>query len=98
MTRDPDRIALIDDDGEFSYREFRAAVLAATSRLREAGVKPDDRLVIIDGPSRVPLVATFAAMRLGACATLINPRLTADEVSTLVKLVGGTPVAVTGDA
>jgi acyl-CoA synthetase (AMP-forming)/AMP-acid ligase II len=98
MTRDPERIALIDEAGELSYRAFREAVLAATARLREAGLKPDDRLVIIDGPSRLPLIATFAAMRLGACATLINPRLTPDEVGTLVNLVGGTPVAVTGDS
>jgi long-chain acyl-CoA synthetase len=97
MTRDPDRIAIIDQAGQFSYREFRDAVLAATARLRDAGLKPDDRLVIIDGPSRLPLIATFAAMRLGACATLINPRLTPDEVSTLVTLVGGTPAAIAGD-
>jgi acyl-CoA synthetase (AMP-forming)/AMP-acid ligase II len=96
LTRHAGRVALVEPQGAFSYAELRGAILAATARLRDVGVKPDDRVVIIDAPGRLPIVAAFAAMRLGACATLLNPRLTADEVETLVGLVGNAPVAVAG--
>ncbi len=96
LTRHPDRLALADPDGSVDYRELRALILSATARLRDAGVKPDDRVVIIDVPGRLGLVAAFAAIRLGACATVINPRLTPDEVDTLVGIIGECPVAITG--
>jgi long-chain acyl-CoA synthetase len=96
LTRAPDRVAVIDPEGEWSFAGLRAGILAATARLRAAGVRPDDRVLIIDIPSRLVLVAVFAAMRLGATPTLINPRLTPGEVRTLADLVGPGPVAVVG--
>src|SRR5581483_5537631 len=97
LTRAPERVALIEADAECRYQDLCAEVLAATSRLRAAGVATNDHVLVIDAPSRLVLVAVFAAMRLGATPTLINPRLTAAEVSTLAGLVGPGPVAVTGN-
>jgi long-chain acyl-CoA synthetase len=96
LDRAPDRAALIDPDGEWTYVELRNAVLAASARLRAAGVGAGDRLLIVDGPSRAGLVAVFAALRLGATAMPINPRLTAAEVSALMELTGVGPVVVAG--
>ena len=87
LTRAPERVALIEADAECRYQDLCAEVLAATSRLRAAGVATNDHVLVIDAPSRLVLVAVFAAMRLGATPTLINPRLTAAEVSTLAGLV-----------
>jgi long-chain acyl-CoA synthetase len=98
LTRAPDQVAVIDPIGTWTYAELRAAILAATARLRAAGVATDDRVPIIDAPSRLSLVAVFACMRLSATATLINPKLTAEEVETLAGLAGTGKVAVTGDA
>jgi long-chain acyl-CoA synthetase len=98
FTRTPDQTALIDSQGRWTYAEFRAAILAATARLRAAGVTVGDRVPVIDAPSRLSLVAIFACLRLGATATFMNPKLTAAEVETLSGLVGTAKVAVTGDA
>lgn len=98
LLRAPDQVALIDPEGSWTYREFSAAILAATARLRAAGVAAGDRVPVIDAPSRLSLVAVLACMRLGACATFMNPKLTAAEVETLSGLVGICKVAITGDA
>ncbi|MBV9484933.1 MAG: AMP-binding protein, partial [Frankiaceae bacterium] len=76
LLRAPSRVALIDPDGTWTFGEFRDAVLAATARLRAAGVAAGDRVLIVDEPSRVSLVSVFAALRLGATAMPTNPRLT----------------------
>jgi long-chain acyl-CoA synthetase len=98
FTRAPEQPALIDAAGEWTYADFSAAILAATARLRAAGVATGDRIAVVDAPSRLSLVAIFACLRLGATATLMNPKLTAAEVETLSGLVGTGKVAVTGDA
>lgn len=94
LARTPDRVALIDAGGEWTFAELRVAVLAATARLRAAGVAPGQRVVIIDAPSRLALVAVFAVMRLAATATMIDPRLAVDEVTAMASSVGPGPVAV----
>jgi acyl-CoA synthetase (AMP-forming)/AMP-acid ligase II len=94
LGRTPDRVALIDPDGECSYDQLRDHVRSAAARLRAAGLSPDDRLLIVDVPSRLAVVAILAAMRLGATAMPINPKLTADEVRTLVGLTSIGPVVV----
>lgn len=96
MTQAPDRAALIDPVGEWSFGDLGAAVRSATARLRDAGVQVDDRVYVVDAPSRLVLVAVFAAMRLGATPTMINPRLTPDEVRNLAELVSPGPVAIAG--
>jgi acyl-CoA synthetase (AMP-forming)/AMP-acid ligase II len=96
LTRAPERTAVIDPAGEWTFRDLRAAVLAASARLRAAGVGIDDHVLIVDAPSRLVLVGALAAMRLGATPTMINPRLTAVEVTTLSGLVHPGPVAVVG--
>jgi long-chain acyl-CoA synthetase len=94
LTRTPDRLALIDPDGEWTYDAFRDAVLAATGRLRAAGTKAGDRVLIVDGPTPMALATVLAAFRLGATAMPTNPRLTAAEVASLMQLTGLGPAVV----
>ncbi len=78
---DPDAPAVADEDnGQLSNAEFLNRVQNAAGRLWEAGVRPGD-VVAIKLPNRIELViALFAAWRLGAAATPINPGLTETEV------------------
>ncbi|HVV74918.1 MAG TPA: fatty acid--CoA ligase family protein [Mycobacteriales bacterium] len=95
LVRDPDRPALVEADTSWTYGDYAAAVRAAASHLRAAGAGVGDKVYVIAGPGRLALTAAFAALRLGATPALINPRLTADEVATLVELAGqGTAVMV----
>lgn len=97
LARAPERIALIDPEGEYTFGELVAAIHAAAARLRSAGVGVGQRIVIIDVPSRLAIVAVFAVIRLGSTAMMINPRLTADEVAAQVAAVGYGPVAVVAE-
>jgi long-chain acyl-CoA synthetase len=56
--------------------------------LRAVGVGVGDRVYVIAGPGRLALTAAFGVLRLGATPALVNPRLTAEEVATLVELAG----------
>ncbi|MGN6474127.1 MAG: class I adenylate-forming enzyme family protein [Mycobacteriales bacterium] len=94
FVRAPDTIALVEPDATWTYGEFAAAIRGAAARLRDAGVGAGDRVYVIAGPGRLALTATFATLRVGATPALINPRLTADEVATLIDLAGKGAAAV----
>jgi long-chain acyl-CoA synthetase len=75
----PDAPCIADDTAELSNAEFLRAVRTAASVLRDHGVGRGD-VVAVMLPNRVELVVTlFAAWRLGAAVTPINPALTVTE-------------------
>ena len=78
----PDAVALADDaHPSVSNAEFAAMVETAAGRLHGAGVRAGD-VVAVKLPNRVELVvAMFAAWRLGAALTPVNPMLTAAETA-----------------
>ncbi len=80
--RDPGAPALADDvSGPMTNADFRNRVHHAAGRLWEAGVRAGD-VVAVKLPNRIELViALFAAWRLGAAATPVNPGLTETEVA-----------------
>lgn len=68
-----------DDNVELNYSQFAARVGAFATQLSQAGLRRGDVLAVML-PNRVELVlAIFAAWRLGAAATPINPAFTATE-------------------
>jgi O-succinylbenzoate-CoA ligase len=79
--RDPDAPALSDDhNGTLTNAALLARVKSAAARLSAAGVGQGD-VVAVKLPNRVELIIVlFAAWRLGAAATPINPSLTVPEV------------------
>ncbi|MGW4244362.1 class I adenylate-forming enzyme family protein [Nocardia sp. NPDC004722] len=75
----PEGPCLADDSGSITNAEFLHRVRSYAHRLAQAGVGADD-IIAIMLPNQVELVvAMFAAWRLGAAATPVNPWLTADE-------------------
>ncbi|MBV8349261.1 MAG: AMP-binding protein [Mycolicibacterium sp.] len=79
--QNPDGPALADESsGRLTNQQLSARVQTAADRLAAAGVRPGD-VVAVMLPNRVELIITlFAAWRLRAAATPINPALTATEV------------------
>ncbi|MDV6260085.1 class I adenylate-forming enzyme family protein [Rhodococcoides yunnanense] len=76
----PDAPAIADDRVSLSNREFRDSVRSAAALLSGRGISHGD-VVAIMLPNQVEFViALFAAWRLGATATPVNPSLTAQEI------------------
>jgi long-chain acyl-CoA synthetase len=92
----PDAPCIADDTAALSNAGFLRAVRAAAAALRGHGVGPGD-VVAVMLANRVELVVTlFAAWRLGAAVTPVNPALTASEVGHQLT-DSGAAVLVTAD-
>ncbi|WP_433563253.1 class I adenylate-forming enzyme family protein [Nocardia sp. CA-151230] len=84
----PTAAALADDWADLDNTRFLAAVQRAAATLRGHGVGAGD-VVAVRLPNTADLVVTlFAAWRLGAVVTPVNPALVADEVAFQVADAG----------
>ncbi|MDO3646183.1 class I adenylate-forming enzyme family protein [Nocardia mangyaensis] len=91
-TADPSGPAVADDVTALSNAQFRARVDAAASVLHRAGVRADDVVAVVL-PNRVELVVVlFAAWRLGAAVTPVNPGLTEDDIRYQIEDSGAAVV------
>jgi benzoate-CoA ligase len=81
---EPDRLAVIDDDGRYTYGEVAARAAKAAGALAAMGVQPEQRVALCMLDS-VDFVATFlGAIRLGAVPVPLNTLLTADDYLYLI--------------
>lgn len=100
-TQAPDAPCLADAGASLTNRQFHDRVLTAAGIFAEIGIGRGD-VVAIMLPNQVEfVVAMFAAWRLGAAVTPLNPNLTAQEAAhqlsdsnaRLLINTSGTPVA-----
>ncbi|MFE4458883.1 AMP-binding protein, partial [Nocardia tengchongensis] len=84
----PDAPALADDRVALDNTGFLAAVQRAASTLGEVGVGTGDVVAVMLPNTADLVVALFAAWRLGAAATPVNPALTAEEIDFQVADAG----------
>jgi len=78
---EPDGLCIADDSSNLTNRQFHSRVLAAAGVFSDRGVGAGD-VVAIMLPNQVEfVVAMFAAWRLGAAVTPINPGLTCKEAT-----------------
>ena len=79
--KNPSGPAVADDYTDLNNSQFLAAVQRAAASLRGQGVSAGDVVAIMLPNSASFVVSLFAAWRIGAAVTPINPSLTAAEVS-----------------
>jgi benzoate-CoA ligase len=80
-----DRIAVIDDDGHYTYRDLAARADRAAGALRDLGVQPEQRvaLVLLDG---IDFPAAFlGAIKLGAVPVPLNTMLTPEDYTYMLR-------------
>jgi long-chain acyl-CoA synthetase len=94
---DPKRTALIIDGRATTYAELEAAVRRCAAGLLSHGVEPGWRVPLADDASLLSVSVLLAAVRVGAAAALVNPRLTAGEMADLRQAAGAAAVGVAGD-
>jgi len=75
-----DRPALLTDHRVFTYREVQALANRFGHLLRDAGVEPEQRVIIAlpDGPEFV--AALFGTLKIGAVVVMVNPQLAAEAI------------------
>ncbi|WP_280218310.1 class I adenylate-forming enzyme family protein [Nocardia neocaledoniensis] len=76
----PDAPCVADDHTALSNAGFRDRVHAAAAVLHRAGVRPGDVVAVVLSNQVDLVVALFAAWRLGAAVTPVNPGLTDDDI------------------
>lgn len=77
----PDRVAVVHEDGTWTYRELHERVLRLAHALRGRGTGRGDRVAYL-GPNHPAFLETlFAAGTLGAVFVPLNTRLAAPELA-----------------
>jgi acyl-CoA synthetase (AMP-forming)/AMP-acid ligase II len=82
--RTPDKPALVDATGTWTYAELALAIRQARDWLAEAGVRPGDRVLIVSENCRAIAAAILAVADLDAWPVLVNARLAEREIDAIV--------------
>lgn len=84
--RYPDRTAVVGDDGRLTHRELSERVWALARGLREAGVRPGDRVGVLAGNGVFALETFLAAAAAGGVYTPFNWRWATAELVNGIRL------------
>ena len=76
----PDKIAIVDDEGKITFRELQSRVNRWANAFRDLGVGPDDKVSVLLHNSGRFLEAVTALGKLGATPVAINYRFKSEEV------------------
>src|ERR1700716_351367 len=87
-----DRVAVVDGEVRYTWRELRARARRMASAFRRAGLKKDDRIAILALNSEPMLLAHFGVPQAGGILVAINTRLSVDEIAYIVEHSGSTMV------
>lgn len=81
--RSPDRMALVESAGSWSYRQLEAVVDDTTNWLRGQGVRPGDRVMIVGENCRAFAAVLLAVNQLDAWPVPVNAHLSAREIDAI---------------
>ncbi|HWG60429.1 MAG TPA: AMP-binding protein [Streptosporangiaceae bacterium] len=88
-----DRVAVVDDDGSFTYRELAAASARVALNLLDLGLRPADRVVVQLPNTRLFASFYFALQRIGAIPIMALPSHRYRELRQFVRLSGAVAAA-----
>jgi acyl-CoA synthetase (AMP-forming)/AMP-acid ligase II len=79
----PDRPALIEATGAWTYRQLASAISETRTWLGGLGVRPGDRVMIVGENCRAFVAVLLASASLDAWPVLVNARLSAREIDEI---------------
>ncbi|MBD0355908.1 MAG: AMP-binding protein [Rubrobacter sp.] len=85
VERDPDGVAIVDGNIEYTYGDLDRQSNALCAALGEAGVKKGDRVGVYMEKSWEAIVAMLAASRAGAAYVNINPLFKPPQVAYIAQ-------------
>jgi fatty-acyl-CoA synthase len=86
--RTPNRIAIIDDDGEMTFKELDDAANAVANGLLAIGVKGGDGLALLIRNHRWFLVALYGAAKVGVRIILLNSEFSGPQIKEVSEREG----------
>ena len=81
----PDAIAVTFGEQTFTWAQWRQRILRLSGALRDAGVRPGDRLAVLDLNHLATVELTMAGSALGAATAMVNFRLSPDQVRYILE-------------
>ena len=81
--RSPDRMALVETSGSWTYGQLDAVVKQTRAWLRESGVRPGDRVLLVCENCRAFIAILLALTGMDAWPVLANARLSAPEIDAI---------------
>ncbi|CAN5139724.1 long-chain-fatty-acid--CoA ligase FadD2 [soil metagenome] len=86
--RTPNGVAVIDDDGEMTFRELDEAAHAVANGLLAMGIKGGDGVALLIRNHRWFLVALYGAARTGARLILLNSEFSGPQIKEVSEREG----------
>lgn len=83
-----DKLALIDDNRAIRYGELGEVVDGVAQRLKEAGVRAGDRVLLVAENCTAMAVCILAVSHLDAWSATVNARLSAREIENFLEHSG----------
>ena len=93
--RSPERQALAESSGTWTYGQLASAIADTESWLRGLGIRPGDRVMIVGENCRAFVTILLASAGMDAWPVLVNARLSAREVDEIQKHCGARRVLYT---
>ena len=81
----PDRMALVASDAQFTYREFDLATNRIANGLRQHGVREGDRVAILLPRTSRLILSMFGIQKAGAAYIPCDPEYPADRVKLILE-------------
>lgn len=80
-----DHVAVTGPTGAITYAELAARVAELAAGLRELGVRPEERVLLVMSDRPETVITILAVMRMGAVAVPISTMYNAAELATLFR-------------
>jgi fatty-acyl-CoA synthase len=87
-----DRVAVVDGERRYTYREWRDRARRLASALRLAGLRKGDRVAFLALNSEPLLLGHFGVLMAGGVIVAINTRLSAAEIAYILDHSGSVAV------
>jgi long-chain acyl-CoA synthetase len=91
----PDHLALAESSGTWTYRQLSLVVAETQAWLRDSGVRPGDRVMVVSENCRAFVAILFAIAGIDAWPALVSARLSAKEVDAIRDQCGARRVLYT---
>jgi len=89
--------ALIEGGTVWTWKRFAQEIAAAAAALKEAGLRPGDRLMFVHENGLAAVTLLFAASAAGAWAMPVNARLADDEIDHIAEHAGARRLLFTAE-